>query len=141
MEKLNVYLSNLAVLNVKFHNLHWNLVGKQFVQLHQFTEESYDNLFEQYDTVAELLKMRNLFPLARLSDYLKVATVNELDSNEVSVDVVLSTLDHDFKLMLDLATEIRNEADKVNDFVVVSVFEGYVASYQKHLWFLKAIKS
>lgn len=140
MEKLNVYLSNLAVLNAKFHNLHWNVVGKQFVQIHEFTESAYDGFFEQYDEVAELLKMRGVYPLVKLEDYLKHATVKQLDSVDFSVKEVLDIVEGDFKLMMDLATDIRNEADEVNDFVVVAAFEGFVAGYQKNLWFIKAIK-
>jgi starvation-inducible DNA-binding protein len=141
MEKLNVYLSNLAVLNAKFHNLHWNVVGKQFVQIHEFTESAYDSFFEQYDEVAELLKMRGLNPLVKLEDYLKNATVKEVASQAFSVKEVLDIVEGDFKLMMELATEIRNEADEANDFVVVAAFEGFVAGFQKNLWFIKAIKA
>ena len=33
-----VYLANLAVWNAKLHNLHWNVVGRAFVQVHEYTE-------------------------------------------------------------------------------------------------------
>ena len=49
VELLNQYLANLAVWNIKLHNLHWNVVGNQFIQLHNFTEEMYDELFEAFD--------------------------------------------------------------------------------------------
>ncbi len=141
MEKLNVYLSNLAVLNAKFHNLHWNVVGKQFVQIHEFTESAYDSFFEQYDEVAELLKMRGLYPLVKLEDYLKHATVKEVAGQDFTIKEVLDIVEGDFKLMMEMATEIRNDADEANDFVVVAAFEGFVAGYQKNLWFIKAIKA
>lgn len=141
MKKLNVYLSNLAVLNAKFHNLHWNVVGKEFVQIHQFTESAYDSFFEQYDEVAELLKMRGEYPLVKLEDFVKNATVKELAAKDFTVKEVLDIVEGDFKLMMDMSTEIRNEADKANDFVVVAKFEEYVAGYQKNLWFIKAIKA
>jgi len=84
--------------------------------------------------------MRGVYPLVKLEDYLKHATVKQLDSVDFSVKEVLDIVEGDFKLMMDLATEIRNEADEVNDFVVVAAFEGFVAGYQKNLWFIKAIK-
>ena len=40
-----VYLANLAVWNAKLHNLHWNVVGPAFVQVHEFTESLYDEVF------------------------------------------------------------------------------------------------
>ena len=42
MKKLNTYLANLAVLNIKIHNLHWNIVGSQFVSVHEYLESEYD---------------------------------------------------------------------------------------------------
>ncbi|MCK9268352.1 MAG: DNA starvation/stationary phase protection protein, partial [Alkaliphilus sp.] len=53
---LQRYLSNLAVITVKLHNIHWNVVGRNFMRIHNFTEELYDQAFEDYDEVAELLK-------------------------------------------------------------------------------------
>ncbi|MFP4198930.1 MAG: ferritin-like domain-containing protein, partial [Halanaerobium sp.] len=59
-KKMNTYLSNLAVLNTKLHNLHWNVEGKQFMQVHNFTEDLYNDFFEKYDEVAEIMKMKGV---------------------------------------------------------------------------------
>ena len=48
-ENLNRYLSNLAVLVTKTHNLHWNVVGARFKAIHEYTESLYDYYFEKYD--------------------------------------------------------------------------------------------
>ncbi|NLJ58633.1 MAG: DNA starvation/stationary phase protection protein [Tissierellia bacterium] len=138
-EKLNVYLSNLAVLNVNLHNIHWNVVGKQFVQVHEFTEELYDDFFEKYDAVAEMLKMKGEKPLVKLSDYLKNASIEELEGDKFEIresfEIVLGYLEE----MKKLATEIRNEADEDGDFEVVAEFEDHVAGYSKNIWFVKSM--
>lgn len=141
MNNLNIYLANLAVLNVKFHNIHWNVVGKQFVQVHEFTESLYDTFFEQYDDVAEALKMRNHYPLASLKAYLELTTVKEIESKDYSVEEVIDLVEAELKALCELATRIRNEADEANDFVLVAQFEDYIAEFQKNLWFIKAMKA
>lgn len=138
-EKMNTYLANLAVLNTKLHNLHWNVEGKQFMQVHNFTEELYDNFFEKYDEVAEIMKMKGEFPLVKLNDYAEAATIEELDSKKYGVDEVLNVVQADLKEMKKLATEIRNEADEAGDFEVVGAFEDHVAGYSQNIWFLRAI--
>ena len=55
MTKLNTYLANLAVINIKIHNLHWNIVGSQFVSVHEYLESEYDKAGERLDEVAELI--------------------------------------------------------------------------------------
>ena len=137
--KLNKYLSNLAVLNVNLHNLHWNVEGSFFVQIHEFTETLYDDFFKKYDAVAELLKMKGEKPLVRLSDYLKNATIQELDRDRFTCEESLQILEGYLNEMRDLATEIRNEADGDGDFEVVAEFEGHVADYSKNIWFVKSM--
>jgi hypothetical protein len=55
IKSLNVYVANLAVLNVKFHNLHWNVVGPQFIPLHQFSEKPPFRVVEQVIGIFVLL--------------------------------------------------------------------------------------
>ncbi len=71
IDLLQEYLANLNVLNAKLHNIHWNVVGKQFMEVHNFTEEIYDAVFEDIDEVAELLKMKDETPLSTMAEYLK----------------------------------------------------------------------
>lgn len=138
-KKLNEYISNLAVLNVKLHNLHWNVEGKHFIQIHEFTESLYNDFFEKYDEVAELLKMRDEKPLGKLADYLQNASIQELDKDKFSSDEVLQILQGDLNIMKSLATEIRNAADAAGDFEIVLSFEDHVTAYSKNLWFIKSM--
>ena len=138
-EKVNEYLSNLAVLNVKLHNLHWNVVGINFKPLHSFTEELYDDMFEKYDAVAEILKMKGEMPLSKMSDYLKNASIEEVEPKDFSSKEVLEIILKDLNKMKELALEIRDEADKDGDFAVVNEFEDHISGYNKNIWFINSM--
>ncbi|NLN41197.1 MAG: DNA starvation/stationary phase protection protein [Clostridiales bacterium] len=137
--KLNQYLSNLAVLNANLHNIHWNVEGLQFVQIHEYTEELYDNFFEKFDAVAELLKMKGENPLVTLTDYVANATIKELDKDRFAIKESLELILDYLKEMKRLATEIRNEADEEGDFELVMEFEEHVADYSKQIWFVRSM--
>ena len=137
--KMNEYLSNLAVWNVKLHNLHWNVVGPQFVQIHEFTESLYDDVFAKYDAIAEIMKMKGQTPLVKMVDYLGHASLKELDQESFTASEVLEILQKDLNQMKELATAIRFAADDEDDFEVVAEFEAHVAGYSKHLWFIQAM--
>lgn len=142
MKNLNLiqsYLSNLAVLNVKLHNIHWNVVGPQFVEVHNFTESVYDELFESFDQVAELLKMKGLMPLSTMVEYLENATIQEVKAKDFSIKESLEIVKKDLEAMKAMATDIRNSADEEGDFETVALFEDYVASFSKNIWFLASI--
>ncbi|CAK7039080.1 DNA starvation/stationary phase protection protein [Tissierella sp. P1] len=139
IELLQKYLSNLAVLNVKFHNIHWNVVGSQFMQVHNFTEEIYDKLFENLDEVAELLKMKNETPLSTMAEYLEKSNIEEIKAKDFSIKESLEIVKKDMELMKELATDIRNIADEEGDFETVAIFEDYVAYYSKNIWFVNSM--
>lgn len=44
VKELNVYLANLNTLYTKIHNLHWNVEGPAFFQLHAKFEEFYNGI-------------------------------------------------------------------------------------------------
>lgn len=139
LENLNRYVSNLAVLITKTHNLHWNVVGLQFTSIHNYTEELYDYYFEKYDDVAEIIKMKGHYPLAKLSDYLKNATVKELDNKDYSTKEVLAIIKADMELLLADAKRIREIADEEDDFAVANEMEDQISHFVKQLWFIDSM--
>ncbi len=138
-QEMNIYLSNLHLLNTKLHNLHWNVVGVNFVAIHNFTEGLYDEAFAAFDAVAEHLKMEGAAPLATVKAYLEMATLNEIEPKAFSTKEVLEILLEDLKVMRDHAVAIRALADEDKDPIGVALFEDQMAAYNKHIWFLSAM--
>ena len=140
-KKLNTYLANLALWNVKLHSLHWNVTGHYFKPLHEMTESLYDNVFEAYDSVAEVLKMKGEMPLSTMSEYLSAATLQEAPAKDFSAHEVVAMIEEDMKHMNELALEIRKDAVQSDDFEVQTMFEGFIAGFSKQLWFIRAMKT
>ena len=139
MTKLNTYLANLAVLNIKIHNLHWNIVGSQFVSVHEYLESEYDKAGERLDEVAELIRISGEFPVANLKEYLEISTIKEIEtSKEVSIKEALEIVLSDIKLQKELALEIRKEADEADNFPVANVMENHIEDYNKQIWFVES---
>lgn len=138
-KSLNGYLSNLAILITKTHNIHWNVVGPQFASIHQYTDDLYEFYFAKYDSVAEIIKMKGEFPLAKVSDYLEIATVEEMESREFTCVEALELVKKDIELMLNEAMKIREEFDARGEFLIVNEFEDHITHYVKQLWFIKSI--
>ena len=139
LDLLQKYLSNTGVLSIKMHNIHWNVVGLQFLKVHNFTEEIYDQLLEDLDEVAELLKMKNEMPLSTMAEYLEKASIEEVKAKDFSIKESLQIVKEDLDTMRDLAVKIRNMADEEGDFETVAIFEDYVAFYSKYLWFVNSM--
>lgn len=136
---LNQYLANVAVEYVKLHNLHWNVVGPSFKQVHEYLETLYDGFADVLDGVAELLKMHDIQPLASMKDYLAAATIQELGSVELSTSEALGIVRGDLLVLKAQAESIRSAADADNVYDVVAAMEEQLSDYNKTLWFLQAL--
>jgi len=125
-ENLDRYLSNLAVLVTKTHNLHWNVVGARFKAIHEYTDSLYNYYFERFDEVAEEYKMKRQYPLAKLS-------------KDFTIPEVIASIKEDMELMLADAKKVREVALAEDDFTISNLMEDHVAYYIKQLWFLEAM--
>ncbi|WP_425539233.1 Dps family protein [Microaceticoccus formicicus] len=136
MKKVDLYLANLAVVNIKLHNLHWNVTGINFKAIHEYLEGLYDSAFEKFDEVAEYQKMNGVYPKARLAEYLEISDIDELESKDYNgketIEITIETLEH----MRDNALDIIEDTDC---FVLSNMMEDHVTEYNKHIWFLKTM--
>ena len=137
--QLNPYLSNLVVMFLKLHDLHWNVSGPLFVQVHEHTEALYDDAAEKLDAVAEKIIMAGGKPVSKMAGYLELATIKEAENLSYSVDDVLKELLKDYKTLKAQACAIRKDMDAEGEFSVVMLLEDQIASYEKEIWFLEAM--
>lgn len=140
VEKMNEYIANLHVWNVKLHNLHWNVTGEQFPAIHKFTEEMYEDVFGKFDDVAEQLKIQGQSPPATIAEYAKLATIQEDPAKDFSSGEVLHVVREDMEQMKQLVVDIRSLADHDGDFSTVAMMEDHANGYAKNLWFLRAMQ-
>lgn len=141
LELMQKVLSDIAVLNVKFHNIHWNVVGPQFVQIHEYTEKLYTGFSEDYDELAERMKMLGEFPLATMEDYLKKTSIRELPSKKMSDQDALKVIYEDLDTLRSQYAALREAADTEGDFITVALAESEVGELDKELWFIRSMTS
>ncbi|MFC4805085.1 Dps family protein [Filifactor villosus] len=141
LKEFNQYLSNLSVWIVKLHNIHWNVVGEQFVAVHEFTEAEYDKAFERMDAVAEHMKMHGHFPASTLKEHLELATIKEEPTRAFSCKEGLELVLADMEQMRKEAIALRHACDEEDWFAAVAMFEEHIADYNKQIWFINSMLS
>lgn len=139
IDKINSFLADQTVMYTKIHNLHWYVKGSSFFSLHSKFEDLYNETAEVLDEVAERLLALEKPPCASLAEALKIASVKErtqttpIDGKE-AVEILLK----DFETLAYKANEIIEMADKEGDEGTADDFTGYVKTYQKNIWMLRA---
>lgn len=141
VKRVNEYLANIGVMYIKLHNLHWNVTGGQFVQVHEYLETLYDEFAELMDRTAEILKMHEQMPLGSMKEYLAEATIEELKDEPIDIPSTLKIVLGDMKTLKAQAEALREKADKTDTYAIVNMAEDDLAHYDKTIWFLKAMQS
>ena len=136
-QSLNEFLADLNVFYRKLQNYHWNAQGKDFFRTHEKLEELYNEVNESIDEIAEHILILGGQPLGTLKDYLAVSTIQEAENKKVKSDEIYSNLITDFETLLKKSIEIKEEADKENDYATSALIDDYILNYGKHLWMLK----
>ena len=115
----------------------WNAQGKDFFRTHEKLEELYNEVNESIDEIAEQILILGGQPLGTLKDYLAISTIQEAENKKVRSDEIYNNLINDFGTLLKKSKEIKEEADKQNDYATSALIDDYILSYGKHLWMLR----
>lgn len=136
-QSLNEFLADLNVFYRKLQNYHWNAQGRDFFRTHEKLEELYNEVNESIDEIGEHILILGGQPLGTLKDYLAVSTIQEAENKKVKSDEIYRNLITDFEALLKKSTEIKEEADKENDYATSALIDNYILNYGKHLWMLR----
>ena len=137
--KLNPYLSDLVVLYLKLHDLHWNVKGKMFVPAHEYTESRYEDMADKFDAVAEIIIMHGEAPVSSMKEYMELASIKELNRGSYRDEEVLAEVLKDLEYLRGKALELRGEFDAEGKFSIVNLLEDHISGYDKEIWFLKSM--
>jgi starvation-inducible DNA-binding protein len=92
---LNILLADYHLYYQKLRNFHWNVIGKNFFDLHEKFEELYDDAKLKVDEIAERILTLRFQPTSNLSDYLKASNIKESSSDLTDTKMIETLLkDH-----------------------------------------------
>lgn len=137
VSELNVLLADYHVYYQKLRNFHWNIVGKNFFDLHQRFEEMYDDTKTKIDEVAERIVTLEYHPISRLSDYIEVSRIKESSPLLSDIEMVREIIE-DHKLLLEQLGKVFNRANKAGDEGTADLIGAYIRELEKSTWMLNA---
>ena len=136
---LNQYVADTAVFLIKLHNIHWNIVGDEFMKMHKYTEDLYNHYFETYDSFAEVLKIKGEKVYGAMKDYLKVATIHELGTDDLYVKEALNMIADDLEMLRRTSIMLRDIAHTIGDITCTLLAEDEIQFLDKELWFIRSM--
>lgn len=139
VEELNVLLADYHLYYQKLRNFHWNVIGKNFFDLHEKFEELYDDAKLKVDEIAERILTLRFQPTSNFSDFLKSSNIKE-SSSDLSDSQMITTLLDDHGILLKQLRKVSEVAEKGGDEGTVDLIGGYIRELEKTSWMLGAWK-
>ncbi|XEC95464.1 Dps family protein [Paenibacillus tarimensis] len=136
-EVLNKQIASWSVLYIKLHNYHWYVSGPQFFTLHAKFQELYEEAALHIDELAERLLALGGKPVARMSDYLAVSSVQDAKGDEMAEQMV-DTIIADYTVLIGQLKDGIALAQEANDETTADMLLAIHTSLEKHVWMLKA---
>ncbi|PZX19087.1 starvation-inducible DNA-binding protein [Palleronia aestuarii] len=123
IEALQATLYDLTALQHDAHQEHWNVVGSDYYQLHEFYEELYSAIFPVIDEVAERLRALGAPADGRPSAVAENASATEPDPAERDADTTLDALAGNWSQVSDALYDRidATEDDLVTQDLLISV--------------------
>jgi len=136
-KELNVLLADYHLYYQKLRNFHWNIVGRNFFDLHEKFEEMYDDAKLKVDEIAERILTLRFQPVSNYTDYLKMSNLKESPSRTEDAKMVKILLEDHGKILNQMRNVI-DKAEKAGDEGTIDMVGSYIADVEKISWMLDA---
>jgi len=132
-------LADEYVLYTKTRNYHWNVVGRQFNDLHKFFESQYEALDGFVDEVAERIRQLGAKSPGTLAEFTKATRLKEHPGKQPDAKGMLSALlvDHEAVIQT-LRGDLATAMDRFSDAGTSDFLTGLMEKHEKMAWMLRA---
>lgn len=139
-EQLTQVFNDNFVAYYRSHVAHVNILGRNFYSDHKLLQKIYEDLQDQIDTIAELLRSLNDYMPCEIQDVLNQSQISTAIFEETAdgflsgVKDDLETLKMDYETLMEIAEDEGHEE-------IANYAQDRILSLAKQIWMLEATLS
>ena len=137
VEKVKACLADSFTFALKSQSYHWNVIGSDFPQLHDFFGELYGEVSGAVDSLAEHVRQLDAFAPGSLMRMKELSSVEEDELIPTSAKMILNLIDANDKVMETL-TDAYKSAEENEEYALSNFLQDRLTAHSKHRWMLKA---
>lgn len=136
-ESMKVVLANNFAFYMKAHGYHWNVIGPDFVQLHDLFGDIYEDVHGAIDDIAEHLRQIQSFAPGTLARMLELSRVTEDEAIPAAPKMVTNLLTSN-DIVLESLKDAYDKAEAVSELGLANFLQDRMAAHKKIAWKLRA---
>ena len=137
VNKLKEALADTFTFALKAQSYHWNVMGSDFPQLHDFFGELYTEVQAAVDPIAEQIRQLDAFSPGTLSRMGELTSVEEDEKIPVALKMIENLIAANDVVMKTM-TEAYKMAEEQESFALSNFLQDRLTAHSKHRWMLKA---
>ncbi len=137
-DALGVLLATSYTLALKTQAYHWNVVGEQFVQLHELFGEQYAELNAANDEIAERIRALGQVTPASFGEFAELSLIKS-EGGQPKAAKMVEALRDGHAAAAKAARAVIEAAEKVGDDASADLATERIAAHDKAAWMLGAL--
>lgn len=131
-------LSNEQEAALVLKHAHWNLVGPNFIAVHEMLDPEVDSVLNQADETAERISQLGGSPMGRADDVVANRSWDKFElTGRKSVEEYLKALVAYYEQFIAADREAIKQLDEL-DVISSNIVQDHVQDLEKFLWFMRA---
>jgi len=136
-DSLQKVLVDLVELHVQGKQAHWNVVGKNFRDLHLQLDEVIEVAREASDTVAERMRALHAIPDGRSDTVAATTTLPEYPNGEIDTAVTVDLITVRLEAVVGTMRDVHDDVDEA-DPTSADVLHGIIEALEQFAWMISA---
>ena len=137
IDNMKTVLADTFTMYIKAHGYHWNVIGSDFPQLHEFFQDLYEELHGATDDIAEQIRQIDAFAPGTLQRMKELSGVAEDDKIPVAANMITNLITANEVLLTVLMTAYK-QAETDEEFGLANFLQDRMSAHKMHGWMLKA---
>lgn len=136
--KMKVVLASTFAAYLKAHSYHWNVIGPDFPQLHEFFSMIYEDYHGAVDPLAEHIRQLNAFAPQSLSRMKELSEIPE-DDKVLSAEKMLANLKVTNEMLMNLVVQAYEMAEEQKLYGLSNYLQDRITAHSKWNWQITSI--
>lgn len=132
-------LGNTYIMCMKAQSYHWNYIGPDFPQYHDFFGKLYQDLFDALDIIAEQIRMQDSFVPGTLNRMIELADIDE-DKGVPAPTQMFVLIDEANEKVIASLYEAYGLAEEGKQYGLSNILQDRISEHEKYRWMFRSIR-
>lgn len=138
VNQMKVVLASTFAAKLKAQSYHWNVIGPDFPQLHEFFATIYEDYDGAIDPLAEHIRQLDAFAPGTLARMKELSVVMEEDKIPAATTKMLSNLLTCNENVMNEVTKAYEMAEEMKEYSLSNYLQDRLTAHSKLNWMIKS---